>query len=307
MFWRFGLIEASRPVAALTCWNVVCRRPSSPIQFGQRVEVGLDELRELPEALDLGDDRVLVADRLQHARVGAEAGLAAALAREAELLEQDLGRAAAGEPITNSSPASSQISRSSWSASARMREATVSSLRGVELDARLLGLAQHVHERELDVGQQVGRARARASCGGAGGSASSWMSTARARLLVVGVDRHPALLGELVERVAAAGGVEQVGGDLGVEDEVARDVAERLGVVGDDGAVAGARRRARRGRRPRPRARGRRRRRRRSATAARAGSARPRATSGGDGDERELVAAEHARCPAAGPRGPATV
>ena len=57
---------------------------------GQRVEVGLGELRELPEALDLGDDRVLVADRLEHARVGAEAGLAAALAREPELLEQDL-------------------------------------------------------------------------------------------------------------------------------------------------------------------------------------------------------------------------
>ena len=58
-------------------------------------------------------------------------------------------------------------------------------------------------------------------------------------LLVVGVGGDAALLGELVERVAAARGVEQVGGDLGVEDEVRRDVAERLGVVGDDGAVAG--------------------------------------------------------------------
>ncbi len=37
-----------------------------------------------------GHDLVLVADRLEHARVGREAGLAAALAREAELLEEDL-------------------------------------------------------------------------------------------------------------------------------------------------------------------------------------------------------------------------
>ena len=59
-------------------------------------------------------------------------------------------------------------------------------------------------------------------------------------LLVVGLDRQAALLAQLVQRVAAAGGVEQVGGDLGVEDEVGRDVAERLGVVGDDGAVLAA-------------------------------------------------------------------
>ena len=57
---------------------------------GQHVEVGLDQRRELAPALDLRHDLVLGADRLQHARVGREAGLAAALAREAELLEQDL-------------------------------------------------------------------------------------------------------------------------------------------------------------------------------------------------------------------------
>ena len=57
--------------------------------------------------------------------------------------------------------------------------------------------------------------------------------------VVAGVGGDPALLGELVERVAAAGRVEQVAGDRGVEDEVRRDLGERLGVVGDDGAVAG--------------------------------------------------------------------
>ena len=59
--------------------------------------------------------------------------------------------------------------------------------------------------------------------------------------LVAGVGGDPALLGQLVERVAAAGRVEQVAGDGGVEHEVGRDVDERLGVVGDHGAVAGGR------------------------------------------------------------------
>ena len=57
--------------------------------------------------------------------------------------------------------------------------------------------------------------------------------------LVAGVGGDAALLGELVERVAAAGRVEQVAGDRGVEDEVRRDLGERLGVVGDHRAVAG--------------------------------------------------------------------
>ena len=34
MFCRFGLIEASRPVAAFVWRNVVCRRPGFPIQAG---------------------------------------------------------------------------------------------------------------------------------------------------------------------------------------------------------------------------------------------------------------------------------
>ena len=75
--------------------KVVCRRPSSPISSGKRVEVGRLQLRELAPLLDRRDDLVLVADRLEHARVGGEAGLAAALARQPELLEQDRRRAAA--------------------------------------------------------------------------------------------------------------------------------------------------------------------------------------------------------------------
>jgi hypothetical protein len=47
-----------------------------------------------------------VADGLQHAGVGREAGLAAALAGEAEVFEED-GATCCGEPIVNSFPASS--------------------------------------------------------------------------------------------------------------------------------------------------------------------------------------------------------
>ena len=92
-------------------------------------------------------------------------------------------------------------------------------------------------ERQLDVGQEVDEA-ALVQLGGLllGERVDEHGAGA---LLVLGVDGQAALLAQLVERVAAAGGVEQVGGDLGVEGEVGRDVAERLGVVGDDGAVLG--------------------------------------------------------------------
>ena len=118
-----------------------------------------------------------------------------------------------------------------------MRLATVSSFGGVELDALLLALAQDVHERQLDVGQEVDEPALVELRGLLLGERVDEHGVGA--LLVLGVDGEPALLDQLVERVAAAGGIEQVGGDLGVEHEVGRDVAERLGVVGDDGAVLG--------------------------------------------------------------------
>ena len=66
-------------------------------QLRQRVEVGVLQLGQLAPGLDLLDDRVLVADLGEDAGVGREAGLAAALAGQAEVLEEDaadlLGRA----------------------------------------------------------------------------------------------------------------------------------------------------------------------------------------------------------------------
>ena len=64
--------------------------PAVGDQQRKGVEVGLRELGQLAPALDLGDHRVLTTDRLKHSRVGRVAGLAAPLAREAELAEQDL-------------------------------------------------------------------------------------------------------------------------------------------------------------------------------------------------------------------------
>ena len=90
MFCRFGSVLDRRPVVVAVWLKVVCRRPvASCDQRRQRVEVGALQLGQLSPPLDLLDDRVLVADRAQHARVGGEAGLAAPLARQLQLLEQD--------------------------------------------------------------------------------------------------------------------------------------------------------------------------------------------------------------------------
>ena len=262
-----------RPVAARDLVEGRVQAPVVADPGGERVEVGLGELGELAEALDLGDDLVLAADRLEHAGVGAEARLAAALAAEPELLEQDLaellGRAD-HELLARQLPdLALELGGVGADAGGGLLE-----LDGVELDALLLALAQHVDERQLDLLEQVHEPALVDLLGLALGERVD--EHGERGLVVLGVDRQPALLGELVERVAAAGGVEQVGRDLGVEDEVRRHVAERLGVVGDDGPLLGggdelgrvvdlARERVRAARR-----------RRRSASAPRAGSARPR-------------------------------
>src|SRR5215210_3890593 len=80
MFWRFGSVLDRRPVAAAVVAD----------QLWEGIEVGRLELRDLAPLLDGGDDLVLAADRLEYAGIGREAGLAAALSREPELLEEDV-------------------------------------------------------------------------------------------------------------------------------------------------------------------------------------------------------------------------
>ena len=89
MFWRFGLVLESRPVGGgdLVEGGVDAARLGVD-QARQRVEIGVLELRQLAPALDLADDLVLVADLSEDSGVGREAGLAAALLGQPELLEE---------------------------------------------------------------------------------------------------------------------------------------------------------------------------------------------------------------------------
>ncbi len=139
----------------------------------------------------------------------------------------------------NSSPARSQISRSSAAPLRGCPTRPPRAARTSSLMPGLLGLAQHAHERQLDVVEQVLEP---ALADLLALEAREVVDEHGARGLGIGgVDGHPALLDELVERVAAARRVQQVGADLGVVDEVGRHLAERLGVVRDHRPVAGRR------------------------------------------------------------------
>ncbi len=90
MFCRLGLVLERRPVVVAAWLKVVWTRPVLGVdQVRQRVEVGVLQLGQLAPGLDLLDDRVLVADLGEDAGVGREAGFAAPLAGQAELLEED--------------------------------------------------------------------------------------------------------------------------------------------------------------------------------------------------------------------------
>ena len=223
MFCRFGLIERQAPGRRRRLREGRVQAPVvASMCGGQRVEVGLRELGELAEALDLRDDRVLVADRLQHARVGREAGLAAALARQAELLEEDraeLLRGADDELLAGELPdlalerprtlrRSGRATGASRSVSSRMP--SISMARSTRTSGSSMSV-QQVHR---------GRAR-RAARAGSSASASDQRRARRG----AGRRRRPpgrAPRASSCERVAAPRRVEQVGAELRVEDEVRR-------------------------------------------------------------------------------------
>ena len=171
MFWRLGSVLDSRPVAVAAWLKVVCRRPVLfGDQLGQRVEVGALELRELAPALDLLDDLVLrrgsraARGRRSRSRSCRAACATAPASRTARWLS------CCGEPIVNSSPASSQISL------LELLDATPTTLGrdlaqavGVELDARPLHAAQHLDQRQLDLARSRRSSPAARRCAGPGG------------------------------------------------------------------------------------------------------------------------------------------
>ncbi len=122
-------------------------------QLGQRVEVGVLELRQLAPALDLLDDRMLVADLRQHPGVGREAGLAAPLLRQPQLLEQhrrELLRRADRELVPGEVP---DLVLKLVGPAGDPRRHLLDALR-VDEDPGALHRRQHLDQRHLDVGQQ---------------------------------------------------------------------------------------------------------------------------------------------------------
>ena len=229
-------------------------------QLREGVQVGRLELRHLAPLLDRRDDLVLVADRLEHAGVGREAGLAAALARQAELLEQDrreLLRRADRELLPGQLPdAPLQLDRALVEARADRAQAL-----DVELDARR---APSPPARR----PAAARSRGRGSVSPSSSSRSRWRSASSARehgALGDAVARRrccapeAGLGGQLVERVAAPRGVDQVGRDHRVVRQRRRVAGlvghrDRLPVVRHDRAARRAPSRTPPASRPRPRA-----------------------------------------------------
>ena len=232
----------SRPVVAAVWLKVVCSRPSGADQLREGVQVGRLELRHLAPLLDGRDDLVLVADRLEHARIRREAGLAAPLARQAELLEQDrreLLRGADRELLPGQVPdAPLQLHRALVEARADRAQPL-----DVERDADTLHLDEHVDQRQLDLVEEVGQPVLlephALALGQQPRQHRALRNTVRAVLggstrlgQVRPVPFHPcaqAGLGrELVERVAPPGGVDQVRRD----HRVVLQRRRRAGVVG---------------------------------------------------------------------------
>ncbi len=242
MFWRLGSVLDSRPVVAAAWLKVVRSRPSASTSSGEGVEVGRLELGQLAPGLDLGHDLVLGADRLEHAGVGGEARLAAPLLGQPELGEQHLGQLL-GEPMVNSSPASIHTSRSSALASCSTRSAMVAHGVHVELHPRALHLHQHVHQWQLDLVQQPGQPVGLQPLALALGQHAGDHRVGRHPVAVAfHLDADAFVAGQLLQRIAPPGGVDQIGGQHGVvlELDVALEAlrgSDGLPVVSDQRSI----------------------------------------------------------------------
>ena len=119
-------------------------------QPGQGVQVGLGEFGQLAPTLDLRNHRVLVADGLKDAGIGRVAGLATALARQAELAEQNLlellGRAEHEWLADELEDLALELIGLLLHARGDRTEPL-----SVELGAGLFHIAQHTDERQLNL------------------------------------------------------------------------------------------------------------------------------------------------------------
>ena len=204
----------------------------------EHVQIGLGQRRELAPALDLGHDLVLGADRLQDAGVGREAGLAAALARQAELLEQDLPQLLrrGDQELLVGEREDLRFQRGELLAHAArdLRQALE-----VQAHAEQLHLAQDGHERQLDVAHHPLEAALGDLLALPGGQRAEQHRVGGRGVLEVA--RQAALFAQLGERVAAPRRLEQVGAQQRVVGEPRRHEPERLGVVREQRALAARR------------------------------------------------------------------
>ena len=157
MFCRFGL-RAGQPAGR--GHRLVERRVQPSIlaqQLRQRVEVGALELGEFAVGDDLLGDWMRGGECGEHRRVGREAGLRALLRRQAELVEEHLGKLlgrvdqelAAGELV--------DLGAQGVDAAFRIRREPREHV-AVDADTHALHAREHGHERHLDVAQDLKRA-----------------------------------------------------------------------------------------------------------------------------------------------------
>ena len=174
---------------------------------------------------------MLVADRLQHAGVGREAGLAAALARQAEALEQH-GAELLGRP--DDELVAGQVPDLALQAGDLLAHALVDGGQALRRRAaRPRAPSRAARARAAARSRPARTAGSRSRICSRCQAVSAWTSTASRARRVLDVGLEPALLADLAEREAAPGGLQQVGAEQRVVGQDRRHRAQRLGVVGD--------------------------------------------------------------------------
>ena len=231
-------VGVGRREAARRRDRLVDRRVEPPVrridQRGEREQIRVEELRQLAPLLDDGDERVVVADRAQDARVGRVAGLPLPARGELELLEEDpceLLRRAELERLPG------ELERLRLELLDPLLEACGDLAHPVRVDPdpRLLHVREHDGERQLDLVVEPLRAPLAEPGAQLRGQSSRGFGVPdeRGGLLLgggLGDELDAVLAGEVVELVARPARVDEVGGDAGCRRRRAAE-AKRLCVV----------------------------------------------------------------------------